>query len=272
MKQFSIYCITNGVNGKRYIGLTTTSIKKRWSIHTFYAKNGSTTALGCAIRKYGGENFIIEHILCCSSWEDLKKSEIYIIEARNTFSPIGYNLTKGGDGVFGSIQSEETIKKRVAKLTGRKLSEEHKEKLLTAWKGKKHTEATKFALSEARKGRPQSAEHRAKRSESMRGNANFSGHTHTEETKAKMSAAQKGKPKHYMIELNKSAESRKKRGDGLKGRIFTEEHRANIGASRKGKPHTEEAREKIREASKTIWIYRKLRAEVEMIAAAGCHA
>jgi hypothetical protein len=45
--RFTIYCHTNKVNGKRYVGQTVCSMEKRWSEHVTHSKAGS----GC--RKYG---------------------------------------------------------------------------------------------------------------------------------------------------------------------------------------------------------------------------
>lgn len=47
----------------------------------------------------------------------------------------GYNLTKGGDGTFGRMHSEETKEKIRQKALGRKASEETKKKMSESRKG-----------------------------------------------------------------------------------------------------------------------------------------
>ena len=54
-----IYKITNLINNKIYIGLTTCSLKERWNNHRHCAKS-DPRHLYCSMRKYGIENFKIE--------------------------------------------------------------------------------------------------------------------------------------------------------------------------------------------------------------------
>lgn len=93
-----IYCITNLVNNKKYIGKTTEGINIRWKDHCTCArrKNIQNRPLYKAFNKYGIENFKIELIEECSI-ENLNAREIYWIAKFNTFK-CGYNATKGGDG------------------------------------------------------------------------------------------------------------------------------------------------------------------------------
>ena len=58
-----IYKITNKINNKVYIGLTTRTLKYRWSTHITESKNlNNQKHLYRAMRKYGIENFTIEEI------------------------------------------------------------------------------------------------------------------------------------------------------------------------------------------------------------------
>lgn len=84
-----IYLVTNTINGKRYIGKTAVSIKKRWYQHCKNAEYGKDTHLYKAIRKYGKEAFTVEFLA-----DGLDDEEIKMIE---THQP-EYNMTKGGDG------------------------------------------------------------------------------------------------------------------------------------------------------------------------------
>jgi len=100
-----IYKITNKVNGKMYIGLTTQTILKRWKQHIQHSFNkniyGYKYYFHRAMRKYGVENFVIEQIDVAYSEKELKDKEIYYINKFNTYckneQSNGYNLTKGGD-------------------------------------------------------------------------------------------------------------------------------------------------------------------------------
>ena len=58
-----IYKITNNINNKVYIGLTTHSLENRWSKHLSEMRNiNNNKHLYRAMRKYGIENFSIEKI------------------------------------------------------------------------------------------------------------------------------------------------------------------------------------------------------------------
>lgn len=93
-----IYCITNLINGKQYIGKTTYSVTKRFQEHCRDSKKErcNKRPLYDAMNKYGIENFIVEELCECDN-EELSSYEIQYIEKYNTYSK-GYNATKGGDG------------------------------------------------------------------------------------------------------------------------------------------------------------------------------
>lgn len=93
-----IYKITNKINGKMYIGQTTTSINRRFFEHKYNAKTRTDKfPLYCAIRKYGEENFVIEKIEECDN-DRLDEREIFWIAYFDTFKN-GYNSTLGGSGM-----------------------------------------------------------------------------------------------------------------------------------------------------------------------------
>ena len=93
-----IYCITNQINGKKYVGKTTYSVTKRFQEHCKDCKKlrCEKRPLYDAMNKYGVENFIIEQLLECDELE-LNSYEVLFIEQLNTYHN-GYNATKGGDG------------------------------------------------------------------------------------------------------------------------------------------------------------------------------
>lgn len=112
-----IYCVTNLINGKQYVGLSKDCLK-RWSDH--YSKSYHSTKedeikkpLYMAMRKYGRENFSFNILEECE-YEDLKEKEIFWIEKLNTYYN-GYNATPGGDLPEGHVLKGE--EHGMAKLT-----------------------------------------------------------------------------------------------------------------------------------------------------------
>ena len=93
-----IYCITNDINNKQYVGKTTETLEKRFKEHLNDATKGrcKNRPLYRAINKYGKEHFTIKLLEECSL-QDLESQEIYWINQLNTYS-YGYNATHGGDG------------------------------------------------------------------------------------------------------------------------------------------------------------------------------
>ena len=95
-----IYCITNKINGKQYVGKTTYSVTKRFQEHCRDSKKDSCKKrpLYDAMNKYGVENFLVEQLLECDELE-LSSYEILYIDKLNTYHN-GYNATRGGDGTI----------------------------------------------------------------------------------------------------------------------------------------------------------------------------
>lgn len=140
MRAYDVYKITNKINNKVYIGITSKGISARWKEHLYNAEHDCPFKLHRALRKYGKENFSIELIDFCNSWEELtEKEKYYIAQYRSTEDEFGYNLTEGGDGTFGRKHSEETKEKIRQKAIGREVDEETRQKLSEA--GKVRTEA-----------------------------------------------------------------------------------------------------------------------------------
>lgn len=69
IKKYYIYKITNNITNKIYIGRTTQTIEKRWSVHKShskywkkYFKNKNKSYFLKSLNFYGAENFDIKHL------------------------------------------------------------------------------------------------------------------------------------------------------------------------------------------------------------------
>ena len=112
-----IYCITNEVNGKRYVGQTTRTIDLRWTQHRLL--QGKCRALESAIKKYGAESFSILEIAAADSQNALDALEVDWIERLSTVSPSGYNLSSGGAGAGRMHDDTKAIIRGLAKSPDR---------------------------------------------------------------------------------------------------------------------------------------------------------
>lgn len=210
-----IYLTTDTTNGKQYVGKH--HYNKEGELDPSYHGSGVIIK---NIYKKRPETLKEEYVKTCYSEEEMCSDEQYYIKFFKTLWPYGYNLTEGGDG--GEIPCEEIRKKISLKLKGRTLSEETRKKMsLTQkgkniWmKGKHHSEETKKKISESNKGRP----------------SGMLGKKHSEETKKKMSESLSGKKNPFY------------------GKHHSEENKIKWSEKKKGKHHTEETREKLREAN-----------------------
>lgn len=138
-----LYIATNSVNGKRYVGHTTSSLRKRARKHELEAGKGSKTALHCAIRKYGIGVFVFEQVGSSWSRDLLKFAERALIEQEGTLAPGGYNITKGGDGFSGKHRPDSLKKMSRAQKKVHQL-ETDEQRL-----------ARGAAISRAKRGKPQ---------------------------------------------------------------------------------------------------------------------
>lgn len=188
MKAGIIYCYTNNINGKRYIGQTVDEKSRRSAFRTkaLYCtslKNGGKLSKFDAARKKYGLDAFTYTILCEIEDSDekllhsrLDDLETYYIKKYDTFHN-GYNSTDGG---FSGKLSEESRTKISESLKGRPMSELTYQKLCLT--GYPHTEESKRKLSEKAKERFKDPS-----------NHPMFGKHHTEETKHKISESRKGK-------------------------------------------------------------------------------
>ena len=104
-----IYCITNLINNKQYVGKTTYSVKRGWKQHcSDYKKlKCANRPLYKAMNKYGLEHFHIEEIENVEN-NMLDEREKYWIKYYNSYNN-GYNSTIGGREIALYDFDEEQI-------------------------------------------------------------------------------------------------------------------------------------------------------------------
>lgn len=125
-----IYCHTNKLNSKKYIGFTRIksemempeyAMHKRWLAHCAKVREGSNTIFHNSIRKNGLDNWYHEVLEIHDTEKEAKIAEIRLIAELKTYffeyPKFGYNMTQGGDGntqfgelnhFFGKKHSEQT--------------------------------------------------------------------------------------------------------------------------------------------------------------------
>lgn len=166
---YYVYCHTNKINGKKYIGITCQKPERRWQNGNGY----KTKYFYNAIQKYGWDNFKHEILHSNLSFDEAKQLEVkYIAEFHTCIYDDecqGYNATMGGDGCVGYKHSEETK----LKFKNRIMSEETRRKISKTVsktnKGRIVSEDTKRKISESEIGKIVSKETREKISNLQKG-------------------------------------------------------------------------------------------------------
>ena len=95
-KNYIVYCHTNKINDKKYIGITKQNPSNRWgSKGQGYIQSPKFWR---AIQKYGWDNFEHEILFKNLSQEEASKKEAELIEQYKTLNNnFGYNMTSGGE-------------------------------------------------------------------------------------------------------------------------------------------------------------------------------
>src|SRR5208337_3816621 len=71
-----IYCITNEITGKYYIGQTIQNPRKRFNDHmTMQPEKSGARSLASSIRKHGRENFTMDILAKCLDRDELDRLE-----------------------------------------------------------------------------------------------------------------------------------------------------------------------------------------------------
>lgn len=182
-RKWCVYCHTNKINDKKYIGITCQNPRRRWGLK---GQGYKTQYFKRAIEKYGWDNFKHEVLFENLLEEEAKLKEIELILLNKTKDKnFGYNMTDGGDGTCGIIISEETRKN---------LRESHLGQV--AWnKGMKGQYVQSEPSIVSRKLKWQDEEYYKKQMLSHIGNK------HSYETKIKISKNNKKSKKIFQIDL-----------------------------------------------------------------------
>lgn len=194
-----IYCYTNKINGKRYVGQTVRKLKSRHIQHISAVNHRTSrydnfSPIHRAIRKYGIENFKLEilHVADKYSIDMLERHYIYTL---NTFvkNKNGYNISSGGSNgnpFAGKTEEEMKIFRNKCKINmiGKYIGKDNPNYGNKKLKGKnnpnygkKMSEEQKRKISESRKGKYAGE------------NSPWYGRKHSEESRRKMSETKKEK-------------------------------------------------------------------------------
>lgn len=188
-----IYCISNVIDDKKYIGQTTEGFYSRYLRHNNLLKNNIhfNVHLQRAYNKYGSDNFEMSVVEICNDESKIAQlEEKWISEFRSKYEC--YNTLSGGP----------TMKTTNNPFYGKKHTTESKKKMSEARTGKYTGELNNFY----------GADHSGK-------NNGFFGHKHTEESRKKMS---KTKAKMYVG-----------KGNPFYGKHHTQEAREKMKNNRK---------------------------------------
>ena len=284
MKHWTIYCHTHTDSGRRYIGLTSQTMEKRWKNHIYAAKSSKDGRwhFPNAIRKYGKDAFTHKILEICDTLESAGIAEVKWIKFYDSRNPDrGFNLTKGGEYApsVSRIQRSEIVRKLWQ-------NSEYREKVIAStrnsyldpslrakaskiskdmWEKPGYREIIKARNSIASKELWKRPGFRTKMSDISKEIQS------RPEVKMKLSNANKGKiiSHENRVKIGDrcrgkklSAEHRAKISASTKGKSkkpFSAEHRANISKGLKGKTRSPEVRAKIRDRLKEYFLMKRLK-------------
>lgn len=229
-----IYLVQNSLNGKLYIGQTTTSVSDRWVKHLSHSREGGKKyPLYNAIRKHGADAFAVRVLTVAGDRTALDLKERILIRAYGAMSGSrGYNCRAGGRA--GGRMSEETKSKIRDANTGKIRTPEMRERIGVVQRGRKQSAeviAMRFANAKGRKMPPRTAEHTEKlrkvhlgrkqpEDEKLRRAAKNRGRKNTPETIEKMRQAALNRSSESRENMRKAALERVARNGGIAVRRF----------------------------------------------------
>lgn len=225
-----VYVITNGVNGKRYVG-STGDLSHRWRAHKSALRHNrhGSAKLQAAWNKYGEAAFEYRALIRCAPTM-VVFYEQRVLDAYECVTA-GYNTRPIADRPAGLRHTPEAIEKIRAAGRGRVFTPERRARIAAALRGRIVPEDQRVKIREKRALQVITPESIAKRSATVRGSKRREG------TGRRISEALKASPK-------------------TKGRTLSPETRAKIGAAHVGRKNTPETIAKMR-ASRLAVIARK---------------
>jgi len=185
-----VYVISCKVTGKRYVGITTSTLEERYAMHLYCARTGQDRILYKAIRKYGEHNFTCTEICAALSWEGACLIEQLLIKEFDCKLPNGYNMTDGGEGTLGWTAPQEVKELWSKQRKGRVWTEEQNEARSAKVKAQWADPEFRRLRQQSMGNRTWTEEQKSRRSASMKGKE---GRKHTPEAKAKISATRKAR-------------------------------------------------------------------------------
>jgi group I intron endonuclease len=255
MKRWTIYCHTHTETDRKYVGVTSQTMEKRWKNHIHAAmKSKGRWHFSNAIRKYGPEAFESKVIEVWDTLEKANEREKYWIKRLDTRNPEkGFNLAPGGNHAPHMIKnpwddpgyraknlpiSLINVQKAtlVSQINKTQSKPEVKAVVSAAVKAAYADPAVRRKVSAANLGKTLSPEHRAKIA------ANDA--TRRPEVRAKLSAQSKAAwsdpdKRAKMSAANvriASPQTRAKISDAARGRALPEQWRKSISEAMKGLP------------------------------------
>jgi hypothetical protein len=169
---WTIYCHTHVDSGRRYVGLTSQTMGRRWGQHCSQAKNskGGRWHFPNAIRKFGKNAFSHEVLEVCETLESANEAEAKWIDhfdSRNLEK--GFNLMKGGEHIPHPIRKnpwdDPEFRIRAGLIVKTRLADPvFKARNMAASKAALNKPEIKAKISELAKAAARTPETRARRS------------------------------------------------------------------------------------------------------------
>ena len=249
MKVYYIYCISNLINNKTYIGQHKTD-----NLNDKYM--GSGLCITSAIKKYGKENFSKTILAIAGCKENADILEKVFIKIYREMGKAEYNLANGGTGgqdgrkhtfeekiKIAKASSEHWKREGYKERVGKKIGESRKgKKIGKCWNKGKQTDfhwfndgveniLAKECPDGFVKGRLLPDEMIEKLKKLNVGKT----HIVTEETKRKISETQKKNPNKAMLGRKHSEETKRKMSESAKNKVVKDETKKKISDFMKGK-------------------------------------
>ena len=205
-----IYCYTNILNNKKYIGQVNRkkyNLKQRHKQHIHSSKNKNAkdynVPIHKAIRKYGIKNFKLEILSFCDIYS-VDMLEKFFIILYDTITN-GYNISDGGSNGNNFAGKTEEEMSEIKNKISNKAKERFINKENHPMYNKHHSKKTKEKISNSNKGRRKSEKEIIEISKRTKGNNNpMYGKKHSDETKNKISIKNKGKKRTQEQKYNMS--------------------------------------------------------------------